>query len=76
VADKPLASLLTPESRKTLRDYLSALQGPGLASVLNDGREVRDRQTGRHRAVFLPSGGSKKARPGGAAFAGSADITQ
>jgi PAS domain S-box-containing protein len=40
VADKPFGDLLTAESRKVLRDYLSALQGPGLASVFNDGREV------------------------------------
>ena len=40
VADKPFGDLLTGESRKVLRDYLSALQGPGLASVFNDGREV------------------------------------
>jgi PAS domain S-box-containing protein len=40
VADKPFADLLAPESRKVLRDYLAALQGPGLASVFNDGREV------------------------------------
>jgi len=40
VADKSFAELLTPESRKVLRDYLAALQGPGLAAVFNDGREV------------------------------------
>lgn len=40
VADKPFAQLLAPESRKVLRDYLSVLQGPGVASVFNDGREV------------------------------------
>jgi PAS domain S-box-containing protein len=40
VMDKPFGDLLTPESRKVLRDYLAALQGPGLASVFNDGREV------------------------------------
>ena len=40
VAGKPFADLLAPESRKVLRDYLAALQGPGLASVFNDGREV------------------------------------
>jgi PAS domain S-box-containing protein len=40
VAGKPFVDLLTPESRKTLRDYLAALQGPGLAAVFNDGREV------------------------------------
>lgn len=40
VVDRPLATLLTPDSRRVLRDYLSALQGPGLAAVFNDGREV------------------------------------
>ena len=40
VADTPFGDLLTTESRKVLRDYLAALQGPGLASVFNDGREV------------------------------------
>jgi PAS domain S-box-containing protein len=40
VVEKPLATLLTPDSRRLLRDYLSALQGPGLATVFNDGREV------------------------------------
>ena len=40
VADKPFSDLLASESRKTVRDYLAALQGPGLASVFNDGREV------------------------------------
>ena len=40
VAGKPFAELLTSDSRKVLRDYLAALQGPGLASVFNDGREV------------------------------------
>ena len=35
-----LAELLSAESRKSLRDYLAALGGPGLASVFNDGREV------------------------------------
>jgi PAS domain S-box-containing protein len=40
VADKPFGELLAADSRKILRDYLAALQGPGLASVFNDGREV------------------------------------
>jgi PAS domain S-box-containing protein len=40
VADHPLADYLTVESRKTLKEYLAALQGPGLARVLNDGRDV------------------------------------
>ncbi len=39
VVGRNLAELLAPECRKSLRDYLSALNGPGLASVFNDGRE-------------------------------------
>jgi PAS domain S-box-containing protein len=34
------ADLLTADSQKLVRDYLAALDGPGLASVFNDGREV------------------------------------
>lgn len=40
VAGKPFADLIAAESRKVLREYLAALQGPGLASLFNDGREV------------------------------------
>ncbi len=40
VVDRPLADLLTPDSRKVLNAYLASLDGPGLASVFNDGREV------------------------------------
>ena len=40
VAGKPFADLVAAESKKVLRDYLAALQGPGLASVFNDGREI------------------------------------
>jgi PAS domain S-box-containing protein len=40
VQDKPLADLLKAESRKVLNDYLSGINGPGLATVFNDGREV------------------------------------
>ncbi len=40
VAGKPFADLIASDSRKVLRDYFAALQGPGLASVFNDGREV------------------------------------
>jgi PAS domain S-box-containing protein len=39
VKGRSLAELLAPESRKPLKDYLAALNGPGLASVFNDGRE-------------------------------------
>ncbi len=40
VIDRPLADLLHPDSSQVLRDYLAALNGPGLASMFNDGREV------------------------------------
>ena len=40
VREKPLADLLQTESRKLVRDYLAGLNGHGLASVFNDGREV------------------------------------
>jgi PAS domain S-box-containing protein len=40
VLNKPFATLLKQESRKVLRDYLAGFNGPGLASVFNDGREV------------------------------------
>ncbi len=37
---RPLAELLVSESRKTWRDYLRSLAGPGLGAVFNDGREM------------------------------------
>ena len=40
VINRPLADLLHPDSSPVLRDYLAALNGPGLASMFNDGREV------------------------------------
>jgi PAS domain S-box-containing protein len=40
VAGQSMSELLAPESRKTWEAYIAALQGPGLASVFNDGREV------------------------------------
>lgn len=78
VADRPLASLLTPDSRKILRDYLSALQGPGLAAVFNDGREVTAIvKQGGEVPLFLTIGRLQKARPEGAAFCAVVrDITQ
>ncbi len=40
VLDKPLIDFLAPESRKLFTDYLAGLEGPGLAAVFNDGREM------------------------------------
>ncbi|WP_062111363.1 ATP-binding protein [Aureimonas sp. AU40] len=36
----PFVELLVPESRQTARDYIETLRDNGLASILNDGREV------------------------------------
>ena len=40
VVGPPFDSLLNPESAASLREYLAGLEGQGLASVFNDGREV------------------------------------
>ena len=40
VAGQPFTELLAEESRKPARDYLDGLASNGVASVLNDGREV------------------------------------
>ena len=77
VAGKPFVDLLTPDSRKTVRDYLAALQGPGLASVFNDGREVDAvvRQGGEV-PLFLTIGKLQAPRSQAAFCAVVRDITQ
>jgi PAS domain S-box-containing protein len=78
VVEKPLATLLTPDSRRVLRDYLSALQGPGLATVFNDGREVTAVvKQGGVVPLFLTIGRLHSTLQSGAAFcAVLRDITQ
>jgi PAS domain S-box-containing protein len=77
VAGKPFVELLAPESRKTVRDYLAALQGPGLASVFNDGREVTAivRQGGTV-PLFLTIGKLQSPKSQAAFCAVVRDITQ
>ena len=77
VAGKPFLDLLAQESRKTVRDYLAALQGPGLASVFNDGREVTAlvRQGGTV-PLFLTIGRLAAPRSQAAFCAVVRDITQ
>jgi PAS domain S-box-containing protein len=41
VLQKPFVDYLHQESRKAMRDYLKGLEGQGLATVFNDGREVQ-----------------------------------
>ncbi|WP_214474222.1 PAS domain S-box protein [Mesorhizobium sp. dw_380] len=57
VTGKPFASLFAIESQRTARDYLSGLSEPGVASVLNDGREVIGREAqGRFIPLFMTIG--------------------
>lgn len=78
VVGRNFAELFAPESRKTLRDYLAALQGPGLASVFNDGREVTAIvKQGGEVPLFLTIGKLQTKRPESAAFCAVVrDITQ
>jgi PAS domain S-box-containing protein len=77
VADKPFGDLLTTDSRKVLRDYLSALQGPGLASVFNDGREVSAIvKQGGSVPLFLTIGALQSVSSRAAFCAVVRDITQ
>lgn len=77
VADKPFIELLEKDSRKTVRDYLAALQGPGLASVFNDGREVNAIvKQGGTVPLFLTIGALQSKSSNAAFCAVVRDITQ
>ncbi len=57
VAGKPFASLFAIESQRAARDYLNGLSEPGVASVMNDGREVIGREAqGRFIPLFMTIG--------------------
>ena len=57
VAGKPFASLFAIESQRAARDYLAGLSENGVASVLNDGREVIGREAeGRFIPLFMTIG--------------------
>lgn len=57
VTGKPFASLFAIESQRAARDYLSGLSEPGVASVMNDGREVIGREAqGRFIPLFMTIG--------------------
>ena len=54
---KPFASLFAMESQRAARDYLNGLAEHGVASVLNDGREVIGREAqGRFIPLFMTIG--------------------
>ncbi len=57
VLKRPFISLLSPESATIVKDYLAGLDGEGLASVFNDGREVTGVvKQGGHVPLFLNIG--------------------
>jgi PAS domain S-box-containing protein len=71
---KPFAMLFAHESQKTVQDYLSGLSGHGVASVLNDGREVIGREAS---GGFIPMFMTLGRMPGSNSyFAVIRDITQ
>ena len=57
VEGKPFETLFAIESKRAARDYLSGLAENGVASVLNDGREVIGREAeGRFIPLFMTIG--------------------
>ncbi|MDW6025139.1 histidine kinase dimerization/phospho-acceptor domain-containing protein [Mesorhizobium sp. BAC0120] len=57
VAGKPFTSLFAIESQRAAHDYLNGLSDHGVASVLNDGREVIGRESqGRFIPLFMTIG--------------------
>jgi PAS domain S-box-containing protein len=57
VMGKAFASLFAVESQRAARDYLNGLSDNGVASVLNDGREVIGRESqGRFIPLFMTIG--------------------
>lgn len=57
VRGKPFAMLFAHESQKAVIDYLAGLSGHGVASVLNDGREVIGREaSGGFIPLFMTVG--------------------
>jgi PAS domain S-box-containing protein len=57
VTGKPFAALFAMESQRAAQDYLQGLSDNGVASVLNDGREVIGREAqGRFIPLFMTIG--------------------
>ena len=57
VTGRPFTSLFAIESQRPAREYLDGLAGNGVASVLNDGREVIGREAqGRFIPLFMTIG--------------------
>jgi PAS domain S-box-containing protein len=76
VLSRPLEDFLAQDSRKLLRDYLSGLDGPGLASVFNDGREITAIvKQGGNVPLFLTIGRMQSSKSKAAFCAVVRDIT-
>ncbi|MDE2383510.1 MAG: PAS domain S-box protein [Alphaproteobacteria bacterium] len=76
VLNKPFISLLNAESAATFKDYLAGLEGAGLASVFNDGREVTCIvKQGGNVPLFLNMGRLHNTASGAAYCAVLRDIT-
>lgn len=74
IQGKPFAMLFAHESQKAVQDYLNGLSGHGVASVLNDGREVIGREAS---GGFLPLFMTMGRMPGSNSYcAVMRDITQ
>ncbi len=57
VKGKPFTNLFATESQRAVSDYLSNLSGTGVASLMNDGREVIGREAhGRFIPLFMTIG--------------------
>lgn len=57
LAGKPFTSLFATESQRAAREYLAGLADHGVASILNDGREVIGREAqGRFIPLFMTIG--------------------
>ena len=57
VVGKPFTQLFAVESQRIASDYLSSLSGTGVASLMNDGREVIGREAhGRFIPLFMTIG--------------------
>nr|WP_306265101.1 PAS domain-containing hybrid sensor histidine kinase/response regulator [Pararhizobium sp. IMCC3301] len=54
---RDMTALLAPESHKTAHDYLAGITGAGVASILNDGREVIGQTAkGGYMPLFMTMG--------------------
>lgn len=55
---KPFAMLFAAESQNSVLDYVNAMSGPGVSSLLNDGREIIGRvSTGGTMPLSMTMGG-------------------